>query len=136
MKSSAGSSAKEQLSNWKTVTLLSRKYKSVSCFSLLSYLTLQIGLYYNRNYSSCPICELPSTAFSAWTGEVNLLVAGAFTTSSLLQLTRLALGEYSEDHLGVHAAIITTLTVNLIAAASNWSTWLYGWGGVCQDYYG
>jgi hypothetical protein len=122
--------------NGTSVTLLSRYHIPANSLAAVTYILLMTALYYNKENSSCSICEKSVTEYPAWTYTVNMFVIGVFSTSTWLQCLRLCTASFSADSFGVQAISTTVLTINFVAACSNIAIWLFDWGGVCEDQMG
>ena len=118
------------LINRNTIT---HNYGLVALTCVFTYCALLAALYYNKEYSSSPVCELSFDVYSSWTRTVNILVSGAFISSVCIQLLRIFVLKLRSDHL---AANVLSLLVNFLSGFSNILTWTTGIGGICRDIWG
>ena len=123
--------------NFELPTLLTKSWKSV-CFGVLSaYTILHAVLLAIGNFNNAPVCNLSYSVFSPWTRDFRIFYAASFVTSSCLQIARIIICRYTDDkYTGAKGAHYACFFVQFISALSSLSSWIYEFGGVCEDIYG
>ena len=112
---------------------LTRTWQIVCPTILLFYCLLHASIWLKVEN---PICNLPYTVFSPYTRDVRVTYAASYFVTVSILVGRIFLSKYSVVDQSTKASHCAALSVAFLSMISAISSWLYEYGGVCEDYYG